>query len=311
MSGKTCCTLSAAAVFSLATVLYSFQEKQPDPVPSGPPLIRQGKLAEALELYVQAGKASPKSVAASNGAGVVLDLMGRYPEARDHFARAIKFSSSPLAVAQAQRAMAISYGFAADCRGAEKYDRRAYDFFMTSGDYYNAGEVADELGRLCLDSGDVDTAYDWYHKGHEAGLQEDKIGAAHKDLWNFRWAHARARIAARKGKAGEAAKYVADAKAILDKGANPEQQAYFPYLVGYVAFYARDYPAALKALQDASQTDPFIQCLMAQCYEKLGDSANALAFYRQAAGSTAHSVPAAFARPFAQGKLNSVRSPDR
>jgi Tfp pilus assembly protein PilF len=74
--------------------------------------------------------------------------------------------------------------------------------------------------------------------------------------------------------------------------------------VGYVAFYAGDYSAALKALQDASQTDPFVQCLMAECYEKLGDTANARAFYQQAAGSTAHSVPAAFARPFAQRKLH-------
>ena len=56
-------------------------------------------------------------------------------------------------------------------------------------------------------------------------------------------------------------------------------------------------------LQNAVQTDPFIQCLTAQCYEKLGNRAMALEYYRKAANTTAHSVPAAFARPFAGAKL--------
>ena len=59
----------------------------------------------------------------------------------------------------------------------------------------------------------------------------------------------------------------------------------------------------------ASQSDPFIQCLMAQCYEKLGDAANAQAYYRQAASATAHSVPAAYARPFALRKLSPSGAP--
>jgi hypothetical protein len=37
---------------------------------------------------------------------------------------------------------------------------------------------------------------------------------------------------------------LATAKAILDKGTIPEQAQFFPYLKGYVAFYAGDYKAA-------------------------------------------------------------------
>ena len=44
--------------------------------------------------------------------------------------------------------------------------------------------------------------------------------------------------------------------------------------------------------------------MIAQTYEKLGDRAKALEYYKRAAGTTAHSVPAAFARPFASDKLD-------
>ncbi len=245
----------------------------------GPQLVHDGKLEEALEAFRRGVETSPKSVAANNGAGVVLDLLGRYAEARKYFGQAIKACPNASEKAQAQRALAISFGFARDCRGAEKAGRSAYEYFLAAPDFYSAGEVADELGRLCLDAGDLDTAYDWYRKGHDAGLQEENIPQARKDIWDFRWAHARARIAARRGKLEEARKFVAAAQAILSKGNNADQQIFLPYLTGYVAFYAGDYTAALADLQNAVQTDPFIQCLIAQTYEKLGDHAKALEYY--------------------------------
>ena len=296
-------TAFQAALIFLIAASGGESQTPPDGPVSGSQLIREGRLEEALRGYLQAVESSPKSVAANTGAGVALDLLGRYAEAQTFLSRAILAARAPVDKAQAQRVMAISHGFAADCRGAEKYDRAAYEFYRSQSDFYNAGEVADELGRLCLDIGDFDSAYDWYRRGHDSGLQEEKISAERRDLWNFRWDHARARIAARRGNLPDAVKYVAAAKAILDKGTNPEQQAYLPYLSGYVAFYGGNYAGALAHLKDADQSDPFIECLTAQCYEKLGDETNARAWYRRAASSNAHSVTAAYARPFALRKL--------
>jgi tetratricopeptide (TPR) repeat protein len=296
-------TASQAALIFLIAASGGESQTPPDGPVSGSQLIHEGRLQEALQGYLQAVESSSKSVAANTGAGVALDLLGRYAEAQTFLSRAILAARAPADKAQAERVMAISHGFAADCRGAEKYDRAAYEFYRSQSDFYDAGEVADELGRLCLDIGDFDSAYDWYRRGHDSGLQEENASAARRDLWNFRWDHARARIAARRGNLPDAAKYVAAAKAILDKGTNPEQQAYLPYLIGYVAFYGGDYAGALAQLKEADQSDPFIQCLTAQCHEKLGDETNALVYYRRAAGSTAHSVPAAYARPFALRKL--------
>jgi tetratricopeptide (TPR) repeat protein len=160
------------------------------------------------------------------------------------------------------------------------------------------------MARVCIEAGDLDAAAKWYKTGYETGLREPNIKPDRVDLWEFRWEHAQARIAARRGKDAEAQKHVAAAKAALDKGTNPTQAVFFPYLVGYVAFYRSDYKTALEELQKANQNDPFIQCMIAQTYEKMGEKEKALEFYRKAAATTAHNPPAAYARPFAKKKIS-------
>ena len=276
---------------------------------TGAQLVNRGQLEEALVAFRHDLEILPKSVAANNGAGVALDLMGHYAEARQYFSQAIKLASRPQEKVLAWRAMAIAWGFAGDCRSAGKYDTEAYELYLSASDFYSAGEVADEMGRLCLDRGDLDRAWHWYEKGHSTGLRQPDIPRDRTDLWNFRWAHARARIAVRRGKTADARKLLAEAKTILDKGRIPDQTEYFPYLAGYVEFYAGDYAAALADLNEANRDDPFIQCLLAQTYEKLGNVDRALEHYRKAAGSTAHSVPAAFAQPFARSAMQQYAKP--
>src|SRR5450759_3710852 len=82
--------LRTAVSLSMITAGLAFQASQPTgSVAMGPQLIHDGKLHEALEVYRLGVEASPKSVSANNGAGVVLDLLGRYPEARKYFSQAI------------------------------------------------------------------------------------------------------------------------------------------------------------------------------------------------------------------------------
>ena len=170
-------------------------------------------------------------------------------------------------------------------------------------DAFTSGEIANELARICLESGDLAAAQKWYQTGYDVGLREPNIAPARKDLWDFRFEHAQARLAARRGQAAEAQKHVAAAKTVLDKGTNPDQAAFFPYLVGYVAFYGGDYKAALTALQQGNQSDPFILSLIAQACEKLGDDAQAKEYYKKILASNAHNPTNAFARPLAKKKL--------
>jgi len=293
-------TLTAGAGFAQT----ANQDPAADLLRQGQQKMRDGKIDEALAVFRQAHQMAPRSFGANNQLGVALDLSGKPAEARPYFEKAIDVAASPQQKAQAQRSMAMSYAFQGDCAGAARYEQPVYDMYLADKDFYNAGEVADELARVCIDAGNLDEAAKWYQVGHDTGLREPDIKPDRRDLWEFRWEHAQARIAARRGNKTEAQRHVAAAKAILDKGTNPQQATFFPYLAGYVAFYAGDYKTALSELEKANQSDPFILCLIGQTYEKLGDRAQATELYRKAATlSTAHNPPNAYARPFAKTKL--------
>lgn len=201
--------------------------------------------------------------------------------------------------------MAMSYAFEGNCAKAMEYQQQVFDFWREKKDFFRAGEIANEGARVCIDSGDLDTAAKWYKTGHDVGLMEPDIKPERRDLWEYRWEHAQARIAARRGNAAEAQKHVAAAEAILHKGVIAKEQAqYLPYLKGYVALYTGDAKTALEQLKQANQEDAFIQCLMGEAYEKLGDKEKATESYRKAAAVTSHNPPAAYAIRITRKKLS-------
>ncbi len=282
------------------------RQQQPEFIKQGQQLMREGKLEEALALYRKTLQSLPLSLPANIAAGDVLDLMSKGEDARKYFQKAIDIAEKPEQKASANRSMAMSYAFEGNCKKTVEYEQKVFDYYVTAQDFFQQGEIADEAARVCIDAGDLDTALHWYQVGHETGLKEPSIKPARVDLWNFRWEHAQARVAARRGNLAEAQDHVTAAKAILDKGTNPEQAQFFPYLRGYVAFYGQDYKTALEELLKANQNDPFIQCLLGQTYEKLGQKDNAIEAYRKAAAAIPHNPPAAYAVPFSKKKLASL-----
>jgi len=291
---------SPAVLFAQAAA-----RQQPEFIKQGQQLMREGKLAEALALYRQTLQSSPLSLPGNIAAGDVLDLMGKGEDARKYFQKAIDVAEKPEQKAAAERAMAMSYAFEGNCKKTVEFEQKVFDYYVSVRDFFQQGEIADEAARACIDSGDLDTALHWYQVGHDTGLKEPDIKPARVDLWNFRWEHAQARLAARRGNLAEAQDHVTAAKAILDKGAIPEQAQFFPYLRGYVAFYGQDYKTAVEELLKANQNDPFIQCLLGQTYEKLGERDKAIESYRKGAAAIAHNPPAAYAVPFAKKRLAS------
>ena len=296
------CFPAPASLFAQAPA----QRQQPEFLKQGQQLMHEGKLEEALALYRKTLASSPDSLPANIAAGDVLDLMAKGEEARKYFQKVLDVAEKPEQKVSANRAMAMSYAFEGSCKKTVEYEQKVFDYYVEKQDFVQQGEIADEAARICIDSGDFDTALHWYQVGHDTGLKEPDIKPARADLWNFRWEHAQARIAARRGNIAAAQDHVAAAKSILDKGTNPDQAQFYPYLRGYVAFYGQDYKAALEELLKANQNDPFIQCLLGQTYEKLGEKDKAVESYRKAAAAIGHNPAAAYAVPLSKKRLASM-----
>jgi tetratricopeptide (TPR) repeat protein len=300
-----------SAFFLLAVLCFAQQPAQtPPPAPGGPEdlvqqgqkLSREGKQDEALAIYRQAIEKAPSLYQAQLGAGSALDLKADYAHAREHFTKAIELAPED-AKAQALRSMAISYAFEGNGTKAAEYEGQVFKARLGKNDFIGAAEICNELARIYLESGDPDHAYEWYKRGYDTALRKTDLSAAEKGLWLFRWENAQARIAARKGNARDAQQHVAAAKAALDQANNPDQARFFPYLTGYVAFYAGEYKTAMADMQKADQHDAMILALLGEAYEKSGDAAQAKDYYRKVLEINTHNPTNAFARPLAKKKL--------
>ena len=301
---KTTSLLLFACAIAISAAAQQPAPSATDPLTEGQQKLRQGQPAEALAIFKKVIAETPDSYQAHNQAGVALDLLGQYDEARAHFGKAIAAAPDWEAKSRAMRNMAMSYAFARDCDGAVKYQAPVVEAALKESKLTDAASVSNELARACLESGGLDRAAEWYKKGYDAALKQQGLTAAQKDLWDFRWEHAQARIAARRGDAASAQQHAAAAKAILDKGTNPEQAPFLPYLTGYVAFYAGDYKTAATDFAKANQDDPFNVCMLAQSYEKLGDTLKASESYKKVLASSAHNPANAYARPLAMKKAS-------
>lgn len=252
-----------------------------------------------------------------------LDLAGKGAEARALWQKEIEAAATPAAQAAAERNMAMSWAFSGSCARTDAYEQKVISYWRTreaaapANAFYQQGEMADEAARVCIDLGDLDAAARLYKQGHDLGLKEPNIPAGRRDLWEYRYQHALARLAARRGDKAQAQRQVAAARATLgqmqkdDAKLYQQQLGFFPYLEGYIAFYAGDYQTALADFQKDERHDPFIACMLGMTYEKLNQPEPARAAYEEAAKARAHNPPAAFAVPFARRKLAGASHPAR
>lgn len=242
---------------------------------------------------------------------MTLDGDGKGVEARKIWQKLIDEAPDAAAKAAAQRRMAMSWGFEGNCTNAVKYHTMVIDYWKTreqaepQNAFYQEGEMANESARVCIDAGDLDQAHTMYALGSELGNKEPAPRTHPKSLWDYRLAHAEARIDARRGKKADAEKHVAEARKALDS--DPEmaknQERFFPYLVGYVALYTGDFATAQTRLEEAraieqNKGDPFLTYLLGMTHEKMGHVDPAVDLYqeayKQAEGN--HNPPAAFVR---------------
>jgi len=273
-----------------------------DLVERGQKLSSAGKQDEALALYAQALNMAPNFYEAHLESGIALDLKGDYAKAQEKLAKAVDVAPVD-SKQEALRALAFSFTFSGDAFKASEPEMQVFNARLAKGDSVGAAAACNELARIYLELGDPDHAFKWYKMGYDTVSRKADLSDPDKALWLFRWESAQARVADRRGNGDEARQHLAPAKAALDKANNPDQARFYPYLTGYLAFYANDYKTAIADLQNADQRDPFILVLLAQSYEKQGDAAQARDYYRKVLEINVHNPTNAFARPLAKKRL--------
>ncbi|MGE3275852.1 MAG: tetratricopeptide repeat protein [Vicinamibacterales bacterium] len=270
----------------------------------GKQLQAQGKLDEAETAFRNALAADPASFDASMGLGAILDLKGRYEDARASFQVAI--DNAPVG-SRRDAVIAVATSLSFEKRGLEAIRRyeEVWQEQVALEETAAAAASANAIGRIALETDNIDAAKMWYERGnylaHRLAME---IPESELILWDLRLIHAQGRILAREGKADEAwARLDEFDKDMAERAKPDEDRAIRQYLAGYIAYYLKDYNRAIKELQKADLKDPFISNLLAMAYEGKGDRKNAQKYYKLTLESTAHSLQNAFARPIAQAKV--------
>jgi tetratricopeptide (TPR) repeat protein len=300
----------AALIGAMCPTAARAQAPAEDPlalVRDGRKLNAAGQFDEALALYKRALDLDAASFDAHLASGITLDLKGDYARARTHLQRAIDLAPEGQK-AQALSQMAVSYAFEQRAAEAATYYQQQFDLQLAAGLLDAAAATANALGRVHLESGNPAEAARWYERGYDTARKLPNLPPDQVDLWALRWEHAQSRTAARRGDPDGAARHAAAVKAIVDKGGlNEEQRPAYHYLAGYVAFYAGQPDAAVAALLQADQRDPFILGLIAQAYEKQGNVTKAKEYYERVLRSTSHNLQNAFSRPLARRKMTELK----
>lgn len=271
-----------------------------------PPLVALAvaSLLAAPPLAAQANRADSLRTAGQ------MDVGGRHAEARAIYQALIATAPDAAAKAAATRRLAMSYGYDANCAKVIELEEQVIAYWKTRREaepqnaHYQEGEMANEAARVCIDHGFLDEAERMYKRGTALGNAEPAPRTHPASLWAFREAHAMARVAARRGNAAEAKRWVGEARKALDSdpAMAKAQEQYFPYLVGYVALFTGDLPTAQAEFTKtvtAMPNDPFQVVLLGMTHEKMGHADVARGFYQKAYDmATGSNPPAVYSRTF-------------
>ena len=192
--------------------------------------------------------ASPRSFDARLALGRALDLDGRHADARRQLEEALKLASDDAADDGADGAGDLLRVRGEGRRGgallpARLRRRRPGDDRGGGGgpgQCARAGSTSSPATCRKRSSG-TPPATRWRSKIPE-------LPASQAALWEMRWHNALGRIEARRGNRGRRSEHAAAVKALLDTRRQREPAVFYPYLLGYIAFFAKEYQQAVDEL---------------------------------------------------------------
>ena len=168
------------------------------PLAEAEKLLASGDVRGAISSLERIVGASPRSFDARLALGRALDLDGRHADARRHLEEALKLAPDDERT-DALTALGVSYAFEAKADEAARYYQRAFDADVQRNDRAAAAGRANALGRIYLESGNLQKAEQWYTTGYEMSRKIPELPASQAALWEMRRHNALGRIEARRG----------------------------------------------------------------------------------------------------------------
>lgn len=277
-------------------------------VRQGRALVNEGKYDEGERFYRQALAISPRSFETAMALGIVLDLKGQYAEAQSHLQRAVELAPSGPPQNQAMSALTLSFAFDAQPAAAQQIVEEMRKRQVIEGDPAGAAASARMLGRIYLESGDTVNGRKWYELGYQESKPSNDQPESERLLWELRWHHAEARLAAREGRLDEANQHLAAFETAMQKRARQaDDNDIYRWVAGYVAYYSKAYDRATAELARGNLGDPFVLTMIGRAYEAKADTSNARAYYHRALDVHVHDLQASIARPYARARLMALR----
>ena len=288
---------------------------------------RAGRFDEAIAAYRQALAIDPGCLPARRGLGLVFDLMGRYADARAEYLAGLEGRTESYEAAPFFWSLATSYVFdrhfddahAALQRWADLgVKRRGYDpnDSMMFFDFAMAAEAFDEAERML--------------EQHYAPIEKPRAVALSPppdphvlmtELGWMRYNAARAVVSARRGRAADARRFMAEAEAearqidevvgalasaagLTAVSLQPKRELMLPQ--GEVAFWLGDTSTAIRLLSTEDVKFPHLTLLLGQAHEREQHLGEARAAYTRVVETTELSIELAWARPIAQERLAAI-----
>jgi tetratricopeptide (TPR) repeat protein len=288
---------------------------------------RDRRFDEAIATYRQALAIDPDYLPARRGLGQVFDLMGRYADARTEYLAGLEGRTQSYEAAPLFWSLATSYVFDRhfdDAQAAlERWEalvikRRGYDpndplrFF----DLATARDAFDEAERM------LERHYGAI--GKPPAIAPSTGADPHSIMAQLQWMRYnadRAVVAARRGRAADARRFMAEAEAEAKKidevvaafasaagsgppSLNPSRELMAPE--GEIAFWLGDTSRAIQLLSRADLKSTHHDLLLGQAYEREQNLAEARAAYTRVVESNDLSIELAWARPIAEARLAAI-----
>ncbi len=267
-------------------------------------LMKMGRFDESIKNYEKALSVNPNFVASYVGIGNDQILMSRGEDARKTFARLAGVARNDGERRQSLLGSAISYVHEGTTDKALAEVQKMQAIAEAGGDLAAASGDQNLMGDILLESGQPDKALPLYQKT-VGTMDRANAPAEVKEATRRNLLYDEARVALAKGD-------LATAKAKGDAYAQQVAAKKIPFemrqqheLAGRIAVAEKNYPAAVKELEQASQRDPRVLYLLAVALHGKGD-ARAREVCTQAANFNELGVNYAYVRSKAKEMLAKI-----